>query len=379
MKDNPSILISVIKAYLSANSVLANVTTEEIEFCTQFGLGPILADLYLEGKAEIQADIASKLQSIKVNARYFSAVYHSAVKELIDLLSESGVNIILLKGIHLSESYYQYRYHRLMGDIDILVNKENISEVVQVLSSLGYEQEGHLPDEFFLLHQHLKPFHQKEKDIWLELHTRLFSKKAQQGKRLIYQPENIFKNLTHLTTVGNNAYCLNPELNLHYTITHWVREFKISNSLIQIVDIALLIQNNTIDWKKFIASIETLSHATEIKVVLDLLDRNDLIDIPKDVKDRIFQLNDSAGVLGRWVMRKIINGYLEQNNFITNALGRSFCISIWEAHLRDKNCIFNQLYAIYTVIFAEVPGSDSRISSFWIRLKRFYLRLINRL
>ena len=376
MKNTSSILIEIIRSYISSSAPAPSVLTAEyIELCTRYGLGPILAELYLESETDIQSDVRDKLQSIKITAQYYSALYHSAISEIADLLSESDINIILLKGMHTSEVYYEQNYLRLMGDIDLLVKEEHVDRVVQILSSIGYQQEGYLPDDFFLTHQHLKPFHQKGKDIWVELHTCLFSKVSQHGKRKLFQPQSIFTNLVSIDSYGNHVYGLNAELNLHYSITHWVREFKISNSLIQIVDIILIIEKNSINWDEFVDAIESRSHATEIKIVLKLLLRCNLIQLSQEVRRKIFQKRDSAGLVGRWIMSGIINSYLKQNKFIIEIIGQANCSSVWDGYLRDKHSFSNHFHAISSVIFAEIPGSTSKWHSLVVRLKRLYLRI----
>lgn len=379
MKNNPSILIEIVKTYISRSQPKPILTDQDIELCTQFGLGPILADMYLQDNVLIEQNIKEKLSSIKITAQYYSTLYDSAIREIITLLSRLKINLVLLKGIHTSRIYYEHSHQRLMGDIDFLVQKNHTDKITQTLFTLDYKQEGHLSDEFFLTHQHLKPFHHPKKDTWVEVHTCLFSKKSPQGKRKLFQPQYIFENLTPLAPLEpctDNVYGLNAELNLHYTITHWVREFRIVNSLIQLVDIIKIIETNQIDWSKFAANIETLSHATEVKIIINLLVKNDLIQLPEKNQRDIFNQKDSAGIIGKWLMHSIINGYLYQNKFITRIIGHTNCSRIWDAYLRDTPSIANHFYALSAISFAEIPGSKSKLHSLMTRLKRLYLRYI---
>ncbi len=378
MKNNPSILINTIKTYISSPTTKPNLTEQDIELCIQYGLGPILADIYLKDDSGLNNSDIEKLRAIKITAQYYSALFDSAVNELIDKLSKSEIIIVLLKGMHLSKSYYKHAYQRKMGDIDILIPKDQTQIVSEALFTLGYVQEGHLSDEFFLTHQHLKPFHHPKKNTWVEVHTRLFSMKSQQNKRKLYQPQYLFENMSHIESCPENVYGLDIELNLHYTITHWVQEFKIANSLIQIVDIILIIKENQIDWDKFINLIETPVHATEIKVTLDFIIKNNLVQLPKNIQHDIRHQKDSAGIVGRLLMRTIIKNYLFQRGIFFSVIGYTNCLRIWHAYLKDANSTNNHFHALTAILIAEVPGSKSKFHSFKIRINRLYSRLMNR-
>jgi len=379
MKKKFSILSAIINNYISSSKPRSVLTDRDLELCTQFGLGPILADIYLDNKNLISNQITERLRSIKVTAQFQAAQFDSAINQIIENINDADIKIIFLKGIHLSTVYYDSASHRRMGDIDFLVYKEYTEKITQILLSSGYiyEAKGQNPDEFYQTHQHLRPLYHPEKNTWIEVHTRLFTLKSRQGNRNIFQPQNIFKNISLLETNSGNVYGLTVELNLHYTITHWVKEFNIANSLSQIVDIVLLIKKNSVDWDKFIKDIESPSHATEVKIVFTMLIENNLIKIPDQIQRSIYKQKDSAGIIGKWIMNRIINGYLYQNKFIFVIIGPTNCKKIWNAYLSDSHSIANHFSALSAIMFVDVPGSKSKFHSLGIRCKRLYNRLFN--
>ena len=377
MKKKTSILIETINNYISSSAPVSALTEHELELCTQYGLGPILAELYLDNMNLISEDLAVKLRSVKITAQFQAAQFDSAMNALIKILNASEIAVILLKGIHLSLTHYHEASHRRMGDIDILIEQKYTDKVVQTLKSLGYIHDENDPDEFFLTHHHLKPLYHPEKNTWIEVHTRLFTKKSLAGNRKLFQPQQIFKNISLIEKCADNIYGLTVELNLHYTMTHWVKEFNLANSLSQIVDIVLLINNNQPDWDKFINGIESPSHATEIKIIFDLLIKAHLIQVPEPAQKAIFDQKDSAGFIGRWILRKIVDGFLNQSIFITKTIGPTNCERIWSAYLSDNHSVKNHYQAFSALLFADVPGSKSKLQSLGIRLRRLYSRLMN--
>lgn len=149
MKQKSSILIETIKNYIFSSAPVSALTEHELELCTQYGLGPALADIYLDNEEFLSTDLLAKLRSIKITAQFQSAQFNSAITELLNYINTSETIVILLKGIHFSTSYYKEASHQRMGDIDILVEQKYTDIVTQVLLSLGYVYDENDPDEFF--------------------------------------------------------------------------------------------------------------------------------------------------------------------------------------------------------------------------------------
>lgn len=72
------------------------------------------------------------------------------IKELGKIASEAnkkGVDIVLVKGLSLSKIIYDYKYSRVFGDIDILVNEESIPIMEKLMFELGYSRKLDSADE----------------------------------------------------------------------------------------------------------------------------------------------------------------------------------------------------------------------------------------
>lgn len=91
-----------------------------------------------------------------------------------DAFNKAGIKTIPLKGIILSQTLYRNLGLRPMGDIDILVKEENLSNAKDELVRLGYKFHlKDLPEDYWRKHHcHLR-FYNPHKDIVFELHWTL--------------------------------------------------------------------------------------------------------------------------------------------------------------------------------------------------------------
>ena len=63
----------------------------------------------------------------------------SGLKNVLPSLKESGIEVILLKGVALAETVYSNPGVRPMGDVDILVHSEHVEQIRAILQQRGYE------------------------------------------------------------------------------------------------------------------------------------------------------------------------------------------------------------------------------------------------
>ena len=67
-------------------------------------------------------------------------------KKILNAFNEKKIKTIVLKGIFLGENIYKNIAFRPIGDIDILIKKEDLSKVNEILNSLGYSAPAHYKD-----------------------------------------------------------------------------------------------------------------------------------------------------------------------------------------------------------------------------------------
>ncbi len=110
-----------------------------IDFARNHGIAPVLYHALKDSRPGSLSD--NSLQELR-NIYFRSAkrnmlLYHELGK-VLRALREAGIPVILLKGACLAEAVYGNIALRSMGDVDLLVKKEDMARAEQILSSLGY-------------------------------------------------------------------------------------------------------------------------------------------------------------------------------------------------------------------------------------------------
>lgn len=95
---------------------------------------------FLLSRLNISKEIATKLQAeymlnkISINQRY------ATCKNIFEQLTDNSIIYSVIKGAVLSKSAYDDIYARNSGDIDLLINRNNVDHVKQVLLDNGFIQ-----------------------------------------------------------------------------------------------------------------------------------------------------------------------------------------------------------------------------------------------
>ncbi|MCI5211639.1 MAG: hypothetical protein D3910_23310 [Candidatus Electrothrix sp. ATG2] len=141
------------------------------------GVAPLLYKHTRLLNCAIQVTDRRTLQSLYLRNRRSNTIRNKAVREVVQVCCQQGIDLLLVKGIALSNFAYSEIGMRPMRDIDLLVSKGNLAKMQDILLQLGYlPDEGHLvPDDYYHLtpmtknidglpvsmevHHNLLPFH----------------------------------------------------------------------------------------------------------------------------------------------------------------------------------------------------------------------------
>ena len=111
-----------------------------IEASGWHGVAPLLYHYLRISHSDIRipADVMGRLrQAYLENVARNMGLYHKLGK-VLDLLRRNNISVIVLKGAHLAELVYGNRALRSMGDVDLLVHKDDLMRVETVLLGIGY-------------------------------------------------------------------------------------------------------------------------------------------------------------------------------------------------------------------------------------------------
>lgn len=181
-------------------------------------------------------------------------VLYNLLKETINLLSERGIEVIVLKGAYLSEALYKDVALRTLSDIVLLCkNEEEAQKAFQILLEAGYDTDK--DDEMLLfLRDKVGAVHLPQVmryGIPIELHVRLYEK----DESYEFSHKDMWGNSRKISLNGANTYV--PDLTdmLIHTCLHLDKHFnkgQIQLSWINDVVNILEVCEEKLDWLQII-------------------------------------------------------------------------------------------------------------------------------
>lgn len=181
----------------------------------------------------------------RMKLKYFMScvAYDSMFKSLYEVLEvfhKAGIKVILLKGSHMAQFVYEDAGVRPMGDIDILVRKEDLSKAEELLLQIGYNNQQKSTKA--KSHLHLPYFIHPEGNVPLELHWTI----TKPIWRFNIDLEGIWERAKTVRKDGIDMLVFSPEdlllyLSLHAVYQHNLRVL----GLVPYCDIAAIIHNTS--------------------------------------------------------------------------------------------------------------------------------------
>ena len=95
---------------------------------------------------------------------------------LLDSFNKKGVKVIILKGVALAKTVYCDIGLRPVGDIDLLIKKEDFTHVEKIMSELGYLFQSNKSPEWYIENHYHIEYTNQEKNIPVEIHWHIASK-----------------------------------------------------------------------------------------------------------------------------------------------------------------------------------------------------------
>lgn len=103
-----------------------------------YGLGPLLHAAIQENGIDVPREIGHSLQEAYYQLAAANAVRFQELAKVLTTLSAAGIPVLVLKGALLAETVYGNLALRPMSDLDLLIPRERIHDIPQVLAPLGY-------------------------------------------------------------------------------------------------------------------------------------------------------------------------------------------------------------------------------------------------
>jgi hypothetical protein len=217
------------------------------------GIGPLLFKKLplLSNRALIPEQVQTGLQQAYYKTLSRSMILYEAFRKVAEALTAEGIQVIVLKGIYLSEQLYQDIGLRQFSDIDLLVKEEDGKKCLTILKGMGFKPFDSSVTEFIggqteIVHHTPMVLN----DISVEIHIRLHRKNkdyAIKTEDFIQhaQPVSINRIPVHALQLYDLLIHLCVHLDKHFTGGHV--QFTSFNDITNI----LTIHAGEIEWTVF--------------------------------------------------------------------------------------------------------------------------------
>jgi len=236
---------------------------EILESARWHGIVPLLYN-NLKGLQEshfIPQEVMDELRTA-YNATLARNMYiYAELNSILGAFREKEVEVILLKGAALAKTVYGDIGLRPMGDIDILVKKDDLPHAEKIITGLGYLFHSNGPEaEWFRENYYHLSYIHPEKNIPVEIHWHIIKKSHPFRTRNIDTNiiERWWERANTVEVSGKKVLILCPEdlifhLSLHFLKHRFesqYRSFISKNALIQLCDISQTIKHyrGDINW-----------------------------------------------------------------------------------------------------------------------------------
>jgi len=166
-------------------------------------------------RAGLPLEVADYLAYIHEMNRIRNDAIEKQLVEIICALNGLGIEPLLLKGAALLLSRaFEDSAARMMIDIDLLVETDDVKKILQTFSALKYQTEtATFPND----NHHLSPIYRSGDPAPIEIHTRLLNRFYNIG---ILKMDDIWKDSTLVKTDGMSWRQLSPSHAIIYNVIH---------------------------------------------------------------------------------------------------------------------------------------------------------------
>jgi hypothetical protein len=345
-----------------------------IERVLRRGLGPVLAHVAdLTGGRQHLA-LADRVHAADLTARALTADKYSALSDVLSAARDVQCQVVLLKGAATALRYYPAPHLRAMGDLDVLVPADCQSALEARLRVLGFRQRSHLPSESFVGRHHSMPFVHPERDIWIDVHTKVSPRQYPLAHDFRFSSAAIASQLSPIAVAGQATYTMNHELQLVYTSARWAERFDGERGVHAMLDAALLIRKHSdvLDWDRVLAVVRGSWAATALRLMLSYLAASDLAPVPPDALRRFATIDRHASRIAIGLLHRVITAFVIEGQPFSVAPTVHHIQLVWRSLLGPMSPTGNLLSVPYHL--ACPPGPNRFSPVYALRRVRSFAR-----
>lgn len=287
------------------------------------------------------------------------------LSRILKVFNDKKIDVILLKGVLIGNEYYDNPTERPMSDIDLLIKENNIGEAISILKNFGCS----LQDEYNLdlvkkFSRHLSPI-KTPLGFYLELHIKLSS-----DTNDFLLPTFDIKALweTKRLSIYNGAKCFS--LKLEYMLIHLCHHISadlFKQKLLQIYDVALIIQKVEIDWSFLFETAKEWKCLKPLHSVLITANKIYGLNIDNYISYLSEAINIDYAIINS--IEKIL--FKNQTDFDSNK-EKNTLVSILEGKkgMKKFRYIFWTFFNRDKIIYQHNYSNKTKIPGIWLYFKR---------
>lgn len=284
-------LLPLLRAFVAGDQVFdaSGLPPQAVERAIEAGLGPAMARVTRDAEPAWTGEQAEQALAADLTARVLAAEMDETLGAVLAALHAAGCAPVLLKGCATARLYYPEPHLRTMGDVDLLVPPGERVLAEEQLRGLGFIQRGPAPAAGYEHHHHSKPFWHAEREVWVEVHTRLYPPRSPLAEDPRFTLEQLDSRPAPIAVGGQTARTLGHEAQAIYTATRWAESLNLERGVWAVLDVALLLRAHgaTLDWDLVCTRADRSWAATALRVLLTSLARWQLADVPPAVLRRL--------------------------------------------------------------------------------------------
>ena len=259
--------------------------------------------LYRELESEFPGRAPQELRTRFQNHARSNLIQTAEIVKVLDLLEQSEIPAIPLKGPALAAWAYGNLTYRAFTDLDLLIHRDDVPLAKEALVRAGFrlESDVHWPcaSAYVRSKERELSFVRPANRVRVDLHWSLspdYFAGALDG-------DQIWENLATVPLAGRQVPALSPEILLMFLCAHGSKHRW--ECLGWICDVALVLRRSEIDWSRLLsrsrqAHIERMV-LLGLRLAIDLFD----VDLPANVVDRI-QADSAIADLANEIRRGIL-------------------------------------------------------------------------
>lgn len=257
MNNDKKCLIEILKAYLNDEKLNIDIDINDLYALSKgHNLAPIVFSMI---KDKVNSDDNKSIYKAFQDSFYDAIVRYDTQKEIIDemtsLFEINHIKYVLFKGAQIKE-YYPTPELRVMGDVDVLIEKEQRNNAKALLTKNGFE----------IITSNGPVYSYKKDDVLIEVHTKIIS-----GKVGSANAEDYFENAIDNAAFNGYYGSFNPNYHFEYLITHIAHHFWFYGAGVKLIcDLAVMLKKYDIDLDLVINNLGDIHLDKFAKIIISI-------------------------------------------------------------------------------------------------------------